>query len=204
VPPNKRKTHTPTPSHLSVPFLSLSLSQIRLAHSLRQRNEPNEHANLPARTEARCRVGSTRRRLFVLAERRLQFQGPGHIARLAEVGVGVDLVGDARRPVCEVFGVRLAPVVAARVIGLHGAFAAASAHFLDEVGVGDGNGAQEVGLGLVDIAEAGDEGGRADRVGHAADWGGGLVWCCVGRAVGGWARRTLAIVGLLGHDGVVG
>jgi hypothetical protein len=27
-----------------------------------------------------------------------------------------------------------------------------------------------------------------------------LVGCCGGRVVGGWARRTLAIVGLLGHD----
>jgi hypothetical protein len=34
-----------------------------------------------------------------------------------------------------------------------------------------------------------------------------LVGCCCGRVVGEWARRTLAIVGLLGHgcgvEGVV-
>lgn len=90
---------------------------------------------------------------------------------------------------------------AAGVVGLHGALAAAGAHFLDQVGVCDGDGAHQVRLGLVAIAETRDVGGGTDRVGRAADCGGRvLVGCCGGRVVGGWARRTLAIVGLLGHD----
>jgi hypothetical protein len=93
-------------------------------------------------------------------------------------------------------------VVAAGVVGLHGALAAAGAHFLDEVGVGDGDGAHQIGLGLVGIAEAGDEGGGTDRVGRAADCGGRVLvgCCCGGRVVGEWARRTFAVPGLLGHD----
>lgn len=194
------------PSIQPFSLLSLILSQLRSAHSLHQRNYTNKHANLPARTETRrSSTGSTRRRLLILAERRLQRQIAGRIARLAEVGIGVDLVGDASRPVGDVFGLRLAPVVAAGVVGLHGALAAAGAHFLDEVGVGDGDGAHQVGLGLVGIAETGDEGGGTDRVGRAADCGGRVLvgYCCGGRVVGDWAGRTLAVPGLLGHDGDV-
>lgn len=147
-------------------------SQGSLTHSLHHRNESNKHTNLPARTDTRRSARKPSRRLLILAERRLQLQAAGHIARLAEVGVRVDLVGDAGCPVGQVFGLRLAPMVAAGVVFLDGAFAAVGAHFLDEGVVGDGDGAHEVGFGLVDIAEAGDEGRRADGVGHAADWRG--------------------------------
>jgi hypothetical protein len=188
---HKQAKTTPTPSYLFNPSLIL-LPQLCLAHSLHQRNKSNKHTNLPARTKTRRSTGGTRRRLLILAERRLQLQAAGHIASLAKIGVGVDLVRDASRPVGDVFGLRLAPVVAAGVIGLHGAFAAACGHFLDEVGVGDGDGAHQVRLGLVGIAEAGDEGCWADGVGHAADCGrGGLVGA---RVLLYWAR------GGSGHD----
>jgi len=170
---NKRNHANAFPS--IQPFPLLSISQARSAHSLNQRNEANKHANLPARTKTRCSSILTWRRVLVLAERRLVCEVSGRIARLAEVGVGVDLVGDAGGPVGEVFGLRLAPVVAARVVGLYGALAAAGGHLLDEVGVGDGDGAHQVGLGLVGIAEAGDEGGGTDRVGRAADCGGRVL-----------------------------
>lgn len=196
----KTKPRQRLPFYPTLSLLLLSLSHVRSAHGLHQRNESNKHANLPARTDTRHSSTGTCRRVLVLAERRLQRQVAGRITRLAKVGVGVDLVGDASGPVGEVFGLWLAPVVAAGIVGLHGALAAAGAHFLDQVGVGDGDGAHQVGLGLVGIAEAWDEGGGTDRVGRAADCGRRvLVGCCGGRVVEEWARRTLAIVGLLGH-----
>jgi hypothetical protein len=165
----EQSENIPTPSYLS--SSSCSLSHILLsAHRLHKRNNPNKHTNLPARTKPSRTTSSTRRCLLILAERRFQLQTSGHIARLAKVRVRVDFIGNASRPVGEVFGVGFAPVVAARGVGLHGAFAAASGHFLDQIGVRDGDGAHEVGLGLVDVAETGDPGGGADGVGHAADW----------------------------------
>jgi hypothetical protein len=142
---------------------------------MRKRNNTDQNAHLPARTKTRRSTRSPRRRLLVLAQRRLQLEPTRYVARLSEIGIRVDFVGDTSRPVGQVFGLRLAPVVAAGGIGRDGAFAAAGGHFLDESGVRDGDGAHEVGLGFVDVAEVGNVGGGADGVGDAADWRGELV-----------------------------
>lgn len=153
---------------------SRSLSQSRLAHSLYKCDSSNKHTNLPARVDANLPGSITGASgcLLALAQSRLRSQTAGRVTGLTEVGESVDLIRDASRPVRHVFGVRLAPVVAAGVVGLYGTLAAAGGHLLNQVLVGHGDGAHEVLLRLVGIGEAGDEGRRADGVGCAADCGG--------------------------------
>jgi hypothetical protein len=108
----------------------------------------------------------------VLVQRRLERQLAGRIARLPKIRVGVDVVGDARRPVGDVLCLGVAPVVAARGVGLDGPFAAHAVHLLEESRVGYGDGAEQVGGLGVGAGEVGDVGAGADGVGDAADWEG--------------------------------
>lgn len=153
---------------------NISSLTFRLAHGLHQSDSSNKHTDLPARVDTNLSgsITGASRRLLALAQGRLQSQTAGRVAGLPEVGESVDLVRNAGCPVGHIFGVRLAPVVAAGVVGLYGTLAAAGAHLLNQILVGDGDGAHEVLLRLVGVGEAGDEGRRADRVGRAANCGG--------------------------------
>ena len=122
----------------------------------------------------------------MLVHRRLERQLARRIARLPKIRVGVDVVCDASRPVGDVLCFGVAPVVAARVVCLDGPFAAGAVHFFDQGGVGDGDGAEQVGGLGVGAGEVGDVGAGADGAGGAADWEGkdvslgGLWWWWVG------------------------
>jgi hypothetical protein len=164
------------------------------AHRLNKRNNTHQHTNLPPRSQPATARRRTAGRLLVLVHRRLKRQLARRIARLSKVRVGVNIVGDAGRPVGDVLCFGVAPVVAARVVGLDGAFAAGAVHLFDQGGVRDGDGAEQVGGLGVGAGEVGDVGAGAHGAGGAADCGGGGVSLGVSVVGGCEERQTLAVV----------
>lgn len=151
------------------------LFHLLLNQGLRQDPNPQENTQLPAHSHMPNSTTRLAARLLTPLLRPLDRKVARLVALLSEIGVRVDVVGDAGGPVNDVLGLLgMAPVEAAGVVLVHLALAAVVLHRGDELRRVGRDGALEVlGVAAADhvVAEAGDPGRGAHGAGRAAGCG---------------------------------